>query len=339
MNQHPQQSPYRTLSIGGATYDLFVRLPKETVHECDKAESFALPLGAKIRVDELIEACGGGASNTSVGLSRLGCDAHFEGVLSSDQWGEKLLQNLRANGVQTDCVTIVENEVSSFSIILSGSSGERVILYEPGTNAHLHDVTFDKHVLSTVDWVYLNHIQEGSCVIQDDIVEKLAIDNGPGLTWNPGGCQIDRGIHPEATAALLKHTDLLLLNKREILAFTQSDSTEDAIKSVADAGVKHVIVTEGKNGSTGFDGHTLYRCPVLENIDSIDTTGAGDAFGTAATWALLSGMPLPEAMKAGTIQGASVVGAVGAQTALLTDTEITQRLETIDLAVTATPLS
>ena len=324
----------KTLSIGGATYDLFVRLPKGTVHECDKEQSFALPLGAKIRVEELIETCGGGASNTSVGLARLGCDARFEGIVSSDQWGEKLLTNLAHEKVNTECVTVVEEEVSSFSIILSGTSGERVILYESGTNTHLHDVTFDKAILSTMDWVYLNHIQEDSCVIQDDITQMLAVEGGPKLTWNPGGCQIDMGLEPDNNSALLRHTDLLLLNKEEALAFSKTQSIESALAVLTDAGARNVVITDGKHGSTASDGQYLYHCPCVNGIEIVDTTGAGDAFGTGVTWGLLTGSTLQEALKKGSINGASVVGAIGAQTALLTDTEITTRLEETDLTVT-----
>ncbi len=328
----------KTLSIGGATYDLFVRLPKDTVHECKEEQSFALPLGAKIRVDELIETCGGGASNTSVGLSRLGCDACFEGIISSDQWGEKILAKLAKEGVDTGCVTIVEDEVSSFSIILSGASGERVILYESGTNKHLRDSTFDKAILNDMDWVYLNHIQEESCEIQDDIVEMLAVDGGPRLTWNPGGCQIDAGIEPQNNKALLAHTDLLLLNKQEALAFTKTDNIQEAIRKLIAAGVSNVAITDGSRGVAACDGNKIYNCPVFLGVGVLGGGGGGDAFGTGVTWGLLSGLSLPEALKTGTINAASVVGAIGTQTALLTDTEITKRLEEIDLNVSSDSL-
>ena len=328
----------KTLSIGGATYDLFVRLPSDTVHECEETASFALPLGAKIAVDQLIETCGGGASNTSTGLSRLGCDACFEGIVSSDQWGEKIMETLKKEGVNTECITVVENEVSSFSIILSGTSGERVILYESGTNAHLHDSTFDKEMLSQMDWVYLNHIQADSCEIQDDIVEMLANDDSPKLTWNPGGCQIDAGLSPSNNSELLAHTDLLLLNKEEALKFTKTSSIEEAIAKLIGAGVANVAVTDGARGVAASDGNKIYRCPVVSGVEILDTTGAGDAFGTGMTWGLLTGLSFPDALKTGSINAASVVGAIGAQTALLTDIEITSRLQTIDLTVSCDSL-
>jgi len=327
---------HRTLSIGGATYDLFVRLPKGAVAECNSADSFALPLGAKIRVENLIETCGGGASNTSVGLARLGCSACYEGVLSADQWGEKLMQNLQKEGVDTSCVTVVEDEVSSYSIILSGKSGERVILYEPGTNKHLHDANFDKEMLSSVDWVFLNHIQEGSCVIQDDIAEMLSSEGAPCLTWNPGGCQIDAGL--QAHAELLKHTDLLILNKEEALKFTKTEEVDAAIRALIQSGVANICITDGGNETVASDGTNIYACPVLENIDIVDTTGAGDAFGTGVTWGLMEGLILPEALKTGSINAASVVASIGAQTALLTDIEIRLRLTECSLDVSSYPL-
>jgi len=328
----------KTVSIGGATYDLFVRTKEDLVHKDEDMKSIALPLGAKVQVQEVLETCGGGASNSSVGLARLGCDAGFCGVIGSDQWGEKLLENLKKEGVNTDCATVVENEVSSFSIILSTGSGERVILYTPGTNVHLHDSNFNKEVIAQVNWVYLNHIQEDSCIIQDDIIEMLANEKEPRFTWNPGGCQLDEGLDAPNNKNLLSHTDLVILNDREAMQFTKTESTEDAIAVMLKVGAKNVCITQGKEGAIASDGKSFFRCPCLPDIDVVDTTGAGDAFGTGVTWALLIGEDLPTAVKAGTINAASVVSAIGAQAGLLTDTEIKKRLTQTNLAVTVQTL-
>lgn len=325
------------MSIGGATYDLFVRTDHSIIQTCAATPSFTLPLGEKIRVREVIETCGGGASNTSVGLARLGAEAFFAGIIGSDQWGEKLLENLRREHVRTDCITLVEGEVSSFSIILSASGGERVILYTSGTNEHLHDATFDREKALHMDWIYLNHISEESCIIQDDIIAILTGAHAPRLTWNPGGCQIDMGIGESHNALLLSHTDLLLLNKEEALKFTQEKMEKEALHVLLKKGVKAVCITNGKEGVTASDGVKLYHCPILPQ-KTVDTTGAGDAFGTAATWALLEGFDLPKAILAGTINAASVVSAFGAQAGLLTDIEIQRRLQSVSLDVDIRPL-
>ena len=321
----------KTLSIGGATYDLFVRTNHDAVHKCNGDRSLSFSLGGKIQVEGVIETCGGGAANTSVGLSRLGCNACFEGVIGSDQWGEKMIDNFRKENVNTDCAMIVENEVSSFSIILSAGSGERVILYEPGTNEHLHDSNFDRDRICQMDWVYLNHIQSQACVIQDDLIAIFENDC-TRLTWNPGGCQIEAGCSGGNNAELLKHTDLLMLNEEESLKFTRKSAIADAIKTLIDAGAKNVCISRGSDGSLASDGKMLYSCPVV-TATVVDTTGAGDAFGTGATWGLISGMSLSDSLKAGTLNAASVVGSFGAQTGLLTDTEMKDQLAATSLDV------
>lgn len=334
----PNGKKPRTMSIGGATYDLFVRVKDGASCQEKHARVFALPLGEKVHIDRLIETCGGGASNTSVGLARLGCAAAFEGVIGSDQWGEKLLGNLKREGVDARYAAIVEGEVSSFSLILSGSDGERVILYAPGANAHLHRSNFDLDVVERMDWVYLNHIQESAHDIQEDIVTTLSGRKKPGFTWNPGGRQIAAGMDSDANRRLLPVTDILLLNAGEALDFTGAETAERAQDILLAAGVRNACITDGRNGVYATDGRKRYRCPCDPTAKIVDTTGAGDAFGIGVTWAILKGLPFPEALKAGTLNAASVVGAFGAQEGLLTETQMTKLLESTRLAVTESPL-
>lgn len=327
----------RTLSIGGATFDLFVFTDHSVVKDAGGFEAFALPLGAKIRVQQVIAGAGGGACNTSVGLSRLGCDAGFCGVVGDDQWGTHLQKTLAKEGVNARAMTVIQDETSSFSIILSANSGERVILYDPGVNAHLHDVTFDSAEARDTDWIYLNRIQEAGCVIENDLVNILEQETRPGLTWNPGGCHIDAGMASKNNLRLLARTDLLLVNKEEALAFTQKRSILEALWTLSKAGVRYVCITDGQRGAFATDGKTRFHCEAIRtNVGN--TTGAGDAFGTGATWALFSGMDLPTALRAGTINAVSVVGAIGAQVGLLTEIEMRSKLRDVRIDVTTEPL-
>jgi ribokinase len=323
-----KKSALRTLSIGGATYDLFLTMNDMKA----SGEDILLKAGGKLQVDRVIESCGGGASNTSVGLSRLGMNAAFCGVVGADQWGEKLLENLKKEKVDVTSATVVEGETSSFSIVLTLAGGDRTILYTPGVNEHLHDTTFDVGAMQSVDAVYLNHLCETSCMIEDDIIAAVLKNKNVKLAWNPGGCQIEQSMHAPDKAALLKGTYLLLLNKEEALTFTKTDDVQKALTALVKAGVKNICITDGKNGTWATDGKNTYRCPILK-VKAVDTTGAGDAFGTGALWALLSGNSLQEALVAGTLNAASVVGSIGAQAGLLTDTQIDQKLREHPIAV------
>lgn len=322
----------RTVSIGGLTYDLFVDIDQSIGQGIDGRSALLLPLGSKLRVRAVQGTCGGGAGNTAVGLQRLGCASACLAVTGSDQWGEELYRNLLREGVDADSVITVEGEHSSFSIIIVTATGERVILNEPGTNAHLHDVTFDRERAGAADWIYLNRLHEESCEIEDDILAMLTSSRAAKLTWNPGGCQIEQGLRAAHNAALVAKTDLLLLNKEEALAFTGARTVQDALARCIEAGAGSVCVTDGRNGAEATDGTQSCRCPILSS-PVIDTTGAGDAFGVGMTWALLTGKDLHEALRAGTINASSVVGVVGAEPGLLTETEMQSRLARTDLRV------
>lgn len=327
----PSSSP-TTLSIGGATFDLFIKADGSAIHECGNTTGFLLPLGGKIAIREVTGACGGGAHNTAVGLSRLGCTAAFSGVLGEDQWGEAIRKNMEQEHVDTRYLSVIEHEASSFSLILMSESGERTILTHKSMDRHFHDVTFDREAAVNADAIYLNHIHQDTCVIEDDIVKILTEGKTKHLTWNPGGKQITAGLAHGNNAALVAHTGLLLLNKEEALTFSGKKTVLEALHALSGAGAKVVCVTDGPHGSTATDGKHLYRCPVLPTT-VVDMTGAGDSFGTAMTWALITGKDLPTALKAGTINAMSVVGSVGAQTGLLTETQIQTQLAATDLVV------
>jgi ribokinase len=328
----------RVLTIGGATVDLFVTPAQGSLKVDEKTQAILLPVGHKVRVQDVTEACGGGATNTAVGLSRLGCSAAFCGIIGSDQWGERILENLRKEKVDHASATIIENETSAFSIILNTESGERSILYTAGAGAHLHDATFDKDGAAKADWIVFNHIHEKSCIIMDDVTEVLKKNPKIGLTWNPGGRQLAQGIHGPDNAALLKHTTFLQLNKEEAFAFTQKTSVKGAIQTLLKAGVRVVCVSDGPRGCTASDGRALYHCPTVPGAKVIDATGAGDAFCTGVTWAMLAGLDLPTALKAGTINATSVLAAIGAQAGLLTDIDMRQRIKDTALSVDARAL-
>jgi sugar/nucleoside kinase (ribokinase family) len=340
MAKHPfssrQTGEHQTLSIGGATYDLFIGVPAHCIADARGTEALVLPMGQKHRMTSIEGRTGGGANNTAVGLARLGCSAAFCGVIGDDQWGRELQHNFLQEQIDIRLATIVEGETSGCSLIVISPSGERTILTSSGTNVHLHDAVFDRRAAAEKDWIYLNHIQPQSCVIFDDLIAMLSQNGGPRLTWNPGGQQIEAGLQDIHNRALVAATELLLLNKEEALAFTNAKTPEGALNALLSLGAKHVCISDGPRGSIAGDGANRYFCPAMP-VTVVDATGAGDAFGCGITWGLLCGLGLPSALRAGTINAASVVGTVGAQPGLLTEMQMRQRLSSSTLSVTAHP--
>lgn len=324
-------------SVGAATFDVFVHAPHTTVASEAGEPMIQFPLGSKVKVEGVSMSCGGGAANTSIGFSRLGLRARFCGVIGSDEWGETIQHVLLREGVLLDAATIVEEEISNFSIIFSDPSGERTILYASNVSHHLSDPLFPKQLMRESRWLFLNHLAEASCAILDDCLEVVKKPGGLRLAWNPGGSQLREGVRDRLIRDLLRSADLLFLNAEEAMQMMRQDSVEETMREGAAAGVRIMCVTDGAKGAMLSDGKTIYRCGALP-VAVVDATGAGDAFGVGVTWAIAQELDLRLALKAGILSAASVIGAVGAQAGLLREQEMRSRLESTSLPITTSTL-
>ena len=103
-----QKTP-RIFTIGGATFDIFVKAADQAIMRFftpdERDEWLCLRYGGKVRVDEVVETFGGGATNTSVAFARMGFDANFVGNIGAE-YGDKVIDNLEKESVCTDFVKV-----------------------------------------------------------------------------------------------------------------------------------------------------------------------------------------------------------------------------------------
>jgi len=81
--------------------------------------------------------------------------------------------------------------------------------------------------------------------------------------------------------AILEQVDVFKSSLNEIKAIAGTNKLNVAMKAISDYGVKIVIVTKGRKGSSLlFDG-LLFSVPAYKSARIVDPTGAGDAFSGA----------------------------------------------------------
>ena len=100
---------------------------------------------------------------------------------------------------------------------------------------------------------------------------------------------------------------------REDLTSATPEATLEALKRAsAVAGIPAMVITMGPKGAVYVDNTTgeFGYCPPLD-VDVVDTTGAGDAFFSAAVHALMNGEPLSQAVQAGTHLAAQTLKVAG----------------------------
>ncbi len=319
---------FDVLSLGPFRMDVFVTLPDEDVVEvCSvdrKRSMIELGFGEKIAVDSMRFSIGGNAANNAVGISRLGLKAAIVGTIG-DGWTDKQALDLLINeGVETKFVNINPGQ-QAFGVIIN-YQGERTILsyYSETRCIWPGDTGLE------ANWIYLTSMGEG----YEDFYKSAVLwakYKGSRIAFNPGTRQLKAGLDHLKYA--YEATELLFINKEEatlLLQGNHNDQTpitniKELLIGLKDIGPKTVIITDGEEGAYLFDGQKFLHMPVVP-AEVIQRTGAGDAFGSGFLAAYISGKPVEEALRWGTVNSASVLGHVGPQIGLLDPARMQERL-------------
>ena len=348
----------KIFTIGGATFDIFVKTNDQGIMTFETPETrekwLCLKHGGKIRVQEVIETFGGGATNTAVAFARMGFDA-CSVVKIGSAYGEKVIENLKNEGVCTNFVKTIDEDRTGFSTIINTFDGDRTVLAYSGANRLFGPKDLPVKDMEKADWIYLNHLSEDDIEMSERILSVMKKNPKIKLAWNPGKEQLVQGV--KKWRHLLAKTEILFVNKEEAALFTKvpyklagikkedpkyhvhvlrnflppyADDVCEIMLEFFKYGVKNVVITDGRNGAQASDGERIYFCPIL-STKRVDTLGAGDSFGSGVTGAIILGKDLETALIYGTLNAYSVVNQYGAQKGLLTLAEIKKRLKATSL--------
>ncbi|OGM28230.1 hypothetical protein A2801_04355 [Candidatus Woesebacteria bacterium RIFCSPHIGHO2_01_FULL_41_10] len=301
--------------FGSARIDAFLTLPD------DKAETYCrlddhkcvleLSYATKIPLKSVQFLLGGNGANVAVGTARMGVRSVLAAEVGTGVMGDYAKEELEKQGINTEFVTQTPEVPAGFGAVIN-YQGERTILsYYPPS-----EPPFPANVCGA-EWAYLTSVGESFEKYFQKILEWLDECNAK-VAFNPGGRQISKG--KEWLAPYLQKTEILLVNReecQEITGFGDSFGKEkELIQKATELGPKKVVLTDGRNGSYGFDGEHFYHLGILP-VDAISRTGAGDATSTGILAATIKGKSLKEAMLWGMVNSTSVIGYVGPQVGLL----------------------
>jgi len=314
---------FDVICIGSATQDVFVssdqtHLIRVQHYECEETY-LAYEYGAKVAVDHLFISTGGGSTNTAIALARLGLQAAAACEVGQDDAGNMIERSLRESGVETRMMTRNPKMATGYSVILTGPTGDRTVLVHRGASCTLSHDDINWDLLHQTQWVYLSSLSGPSAALWGDVAAAAAT-GGFRLAINPGGEQVKLGL--SGLRDVLAATDVIFVNKSEAYRLTgvkeeRGDEDErQAMQALHDAGCKIVVMTMGSEGARGYDGseHHYLPAPAVKVVSNL---GAGDAFASGCLAALHRGLPLREALKAGTINSGSVVTSIGATRGLM----------------------
>ena len=307
----------RICALGAASQDVFVSGkgiraqldPRTNEYMEEFTQDFKL--GAKITVDTVRFATGGGATNASVTFARQNIDSSFIGKIGNDVAAHGVLEELDRENVNTERVIYHENLGTQYSTILLADNGERTILvYRGAANSHTPEdyanVNFDG-----LDWLYISSFA-GAMEALDVIFEKAVAANVK-IAFNPGEAELTE---PDKLRALLENVDVLIVNKEEAAKIVEGSTSEELARHATNY-VPVVVVSDGPNGVVATDGKTIVSAGMYEDVPVLDRTGAGDAFGSGFLSAYSQGQSLKDSIIFASANSTSVVQFIGAKEGIL----------------------
>ncbi len=357
----------KIFTIGGATFDMFIKADHHALMDFKTPDEhhdwLCVDYGGKVAIKEVHETFGGGATNTGVAFARLGFDVSTV-VKAGEEYGDKVIANLKNEGVDTSFIKQTRRDKTAFSTILSSFEGGRTVLAYAGANQYFTAKDLPLKALEETDWIFLNHLTEKDSRIPHELLKLLKKNPHIKLAWNPGKEQLEQGIRK--WKPLLDRTEILFVNKEEASQFADTPYRLAGVKKedpkmhthlrrsflppYADdvsgimcrffekTDVSTVAITDGRNGAQASDGKRLYFCPVARHKFT-DTTGAGDAFASGFTAAVINGGSLKKALLSGTANAHYVINYYGAQAGLLKRETMQKKLKQLDISVESTKLN
>jgi ribokinase len=252
---------------------------------------------------------GGKGANQAVAARLCGAEVFMVARVGSDLFGPATIENFRKQGIDATHVKQVEGLSSGVAPIFVEPNGQNRILVVKGANDALKpaDVDAAAEMLKTADCIVLQFEIPVETVYY---TIGFARQHGIRCILNPAPAQpIDLGA--------LKNLDYFVPNESEAETITGAavKTVEDAKKcaeNLVAGGIRRVIITLGANGSLLSGDEGSHHIPPFA-VQSIDSTGAGDAFIGAFAVFLGEGVPEKEAVRRANLYAALSTTGVGTQ--------------------------
>ena len=241
------------------------------------------PDGGAFARDEQV-ADGGVAANVAVACARLGHDAGVVSRVGRDADGDRVVDALQGEGVETTRVARGD-ERTSFSLILRDDGGERMIVNGGAAVGALRLDAADRDYYRDADAVFTSAYAPDSVV--STVLDDARAGDCPPILFDLAGpfAELDgRGTTRETVDALLPHVDCFLAGEVALRSYLDCTGREAATE-LQEKGVDRAALTSGAEGALLVDGDDVVEVPAFD-VPVRDTTGAGDAFaaGLVDAW-------------------------------------------------------
>ncbi len=322
------------LAIGDIVTDAFIRIKEAEVKECinHERQELCISFGDKIPYESVQEIRAvGNSANAAVSAARLGVKASLLTHLGKDTHGDEAIVELQRNNVDTHYVYAHEGIPTNYHYVL-WYGVERTILVK-----HAAFPVLMPNVPVAPKMMYLSSLGDHTEKYHQEIAAYCSAHPEMKLVFQPGTFQIKLGTEVVKDIYQQCYAFFCNLEEAKLILKTNEKEIPMLMKALHALGPNIVVITDGINGAYASDGVEAWFMPVYPH-DPYERTGAGDAFASTVSVALLLGKSLSEALIWGPINSMSVVQYVGAQEGLLTADKIQKYINEAPASYAPRPL-
>jgi ribokinase len=253
---------------------------------------------------------GGSAANCAAIAARLGTPTTFLGFVGTDDFGLKLIADLKNFGVNMNHVQQNPGK-SGVTVAIVNPGGERTFYSFRGVNKTGKLEAIDKDLFENIKILHVSgySFQDENSRGNAIRLIEAAHERGVLISLDPSYWYAKK--KPLENKELLRKIDIILPNLEEARLMTGVDDPSQACSALQAMGAKVVVVKLGQEGCYVSENNQITKIPAFPVEKVVDTTGAGDAFCSGFLTGILKGLSKVAAARMGNAAAAKVVGVIG----------------------------
>lgn len=269
----------------------------------------------------------GGASNVVNNLLGLGIRVSVAGVISDDQQGKWLKDELIKKGANIDCIISDANRPTTMKTRYTAKGYQLLrVDYEDAsdidekTKEKIYEYCLDN--ISDFDAILLSDYLKGVLKDEKFINKLIRLANKKGVLIAADTKTLNIDAYAEA--------DILTPNVDEVSGAvgikieTDEDLDRAASKYLVDSGIKTLVLTRGEKGISVYEKGKPRKDFPAKDVEVFDVSGAGDTVICTVIAGIISGLSICDAVKLANYAAGVVITKKG--TAAITCTELLKSL-------------
>ena len=265
-----------------------------------RADRLPMP-GESLLSDNFKLGQGGKGSNQAVAIKRAGGNIEFMAKIGADLLSKIAWDHFEKEGFNKKyIISDEENATGVALIIINKNTSQNSIVVIPGACEHLTsaDIELFRSEIETCD-IFLTQLESNVDAVEKAV--QIAWENKKTIVFNTAPArELPDELLSKITIVTPNEIEAFMLTKIEVV---DKNSAEKAARIFFEKGIPNIIITLGKNGCYVFDGKNNGIIDSI-NVNTVDTTGAGDAFNGALVTALAEDRSLMEAVRFATAAAA-----------------------------------